>query len=86
MQCGGSSAHAWLIKRFFGSGFRYFHGSTASVLTIWQHWFASDALGIVAVSPLWIGLASAARERPWQSVVIEGGMNLCRLLDRSFHL
>jgi hypothetical protein len=82
MQCGGSCAHAhaWLIERFFGSGFRYFHGSTAPVLTTWQHWFASDALGIVAVAPLSIGLASAARERPSQSEVIEGGMAFVALV------
>jgi hypothetical protein len=36
---------------------------------------------LVAVAPLWIGLASAARERPSQREVIEGGMNPCSLLD-----
>jgi hypothetical protein len=66
IQCGGSCAHAWLIERYFGSGFRFFHGSTAPVLTTRQHWFAGDALGIVTVAPLLIGLVSAARERPSQ--------------------
>jgi integral membrane sensor domain MASE1 len=80
MQCGGSCAHGWLIERFFGSGFRYFHGSTAPVLTTWQRWFASDALGIVAVAPRLIGLASAARERPSQSEIIEGGMAFMALV------
>src|SRR3984957_17687536 len=28
------------------AGFLYFHSSNAPILTIWQHWFASDALGI----------------------------------------
>ena len=40
------------------AGFVYFHGSTAPILTTWQHWFASDALGIITVAPLLIGLAS----------------------------
>ena len=29
------------------AGFLYFHNSTASILSTWQHWFASDALGIL---------------------------------------
>ncbi len=100
---------AWLIERYFCSGFslgqlrhvlgllaaavvgtavsgiggtlgfKYFHGSTAPVLTTWQHWFASDALGIVTVAPLLIGLAAAARERPPQGEVIEGSLALVAL-------
>ena len=41
------------------AGFLYFHSATAPILTIWQHWFASDALGIITVAPLIIELASA---------------------------
>ena len=37
-------------------GFELFHNSPVPTLTIWQHWFASDALGIIAVAPLLIGL------------------------------
>jgi len=44
-------------------GFKWFHSAEASVLTTWQHWFASDGLGILTVAPLLIGLASAARRR-----------------------
>ncbi|MGA6932980.1 MAG: MASE1 domain-containing protein, partial [Pseudolabrys sp.] len=29
------------------AGFLYFHNSTAPILATWQHWFASDALGIL---------------------------------------
>jgi PAS domain S-box-containing protein len=54
------------------AGFIYFHNSTAPVLTTWQHWLASDALGIVTVAPLLIGLAAAMRERPPRSELIEG--------------
>jgi PAS domain S-box-containing protein len=61
-------------------GFRYFHASTGPVLTTWQHWFASDALGIVTVAPLLIGLAAAARERPSRSEVMEGGVALLALV------
>jgi PAS domain S-box-containing protein len=54
------------------AGFVLFHGSTAPILTTWHHWFASDALGIVTVAPLLIGLASVAREMPSHSEIIEG--------------
>jgi PAS domain S-box-containing protein len=53
-------------------GFKLFHVSTASSLTIWQHWFASDALGIITVAPLLIGVAAAARDPPPPSEVLEG--------------
>ncbi len=57
-------------------GFKLFHGSTAPSLTVWQHWFASDALGIVTVAPLLIGVAAAARDPPPQSEAIEGAVAL----------
>ena len=100
---------AWLIERYFGSGFslarlrhvlgllaaaiggsavsgiggtltfKVFHGSTAPILTTWQHWFASDALGIVAVAPLMVGLAAAARAPPPPRELIEGVVALVAL-------
>src|SRR5262249_27955300 len=48
-------------------GFALFHDTSASIFATWQEWFASDALGIVTIAPLVIGLASAAREPPAQS-------------------
>src|SRR5262249_35933119 len=45
-------------------GFELFHNSSASIPTIWHHWFTSDALGIITVAPLLIGLASAVRDPP----------------------
>jgi PAS domain S-box-containing protein len=57
-------------------GFKLFHGSTAPSLTIWQHWVASDGLGMVTVAPLLIGVAAAVRDPPRQSEVIEGGLAL----------
>jgi signal transduction histidine kinase/CheY-like chemotaxis protein len=58
------------------AGFHLFHGSTASVLTVWQHWFTSDALGIITVAPLLIGLFSVAHGPPPAKEVAEGGVAL----------
>jgi signal transduction histidine kinase len=61
------------------AAFVWFNSSTAPVLTTWYHWFASDALGIVTVAPLLIGLASAARDPPPRSEIIEGVVALMAL-------
>ena len=53
-------------------GYVLFHSSNTPVITIWHHWFTSDALGIVTVAPLLIGLASATRDPPSRSEVLEG--------------
>jgi PAS domain S-box-containing protein len=61
-------------------GFLVLHGATTPVLTTWYHWFASDAVGIVTVAPLLIGLASALREPPPpRRELVEGGMALVAL-------
>ncbi len=44
----------------------------APVVTTWQHWFASDIVGVVTVAPLVIGLAEAVREPPPRNEIIEG--------------
>ncbi len=44
--------------------FKLLHSTTTPILTTWQHWFASDGLGIITVAPLLIELASASRDRP----------------------
>jgi PAS domain S-box-containing protein len=64
-------------------GFAMFHGATASILVTWRDWFASDALGIVTIAPLVIGLASAAREPPARSETIEGLIALASLIIMS---
>jgi PAS domain S-box-containing protein len=61
------------------AGFLYFHSSTAPVLTTWQHWFASDALGIVTVAPLIIEFTSAARAPPTPRERTEGFVALAIL-------
>ena len=61
-------------------GFALFHGATESMFYTWQNWFASDALGIVTIAPLVIGLASAAREPPRPNQTIEGLTALALLI------
>ena len=60
-------------------GYVLFQSSPASILTIWHHWFTSDALGIITVAPLLIGLAAAARVAPPRGEVIEGVVVLAAL-------
>jgi MASE1 len=44
--------------------------------TTWQHWFASDIVGIITVAPLVIGLAEAWREPPPRNEIVEGVVTL----------
>ena len=53
-------------------GFVLFHGSAASPPVIWFHWFSSDVIGIIAVAPLAIGLASFVRNLPPRREIAEG--------------
>jgi two-component sensor histidine kinase/integral membrane sensor domain MASE1 len=59
-------------------GFALFHGTTLSFVT-WQNWFASDALGIITIAPLVIGLASAIRKPPPRNEAMEGFLALAAL-------
>jgi PAS domain S-box-containing protein len=61
-------------------GFAIFHGATAPILVTWRDWFASDALGIITIAPLVIGLASATREPAAPSETIEGLVALASLI------
>jgi PAS domain S-box-containing protein len=64
----------------FGAlGFKYLEHSAAPLLTTWHHWFASDALGILTVAPLLIGLAATVRDPPGHSELVEGGIALALL-------
>jgi signal transduction histidine kinase/CheY-like chemotaxis protein len=58
------------------AGFVLFHGSAASAPVIWLHWFSSDAIGIIAVAPLAIGLASLERNFPPRREIAEGVLAL----------
>jgi signal transduction histidine kinase len=59
--------------------FKLFHSTTTPILTTWQHWFASDGLGIITVAPLLIELASASRDRPPWSELVEGALTVVAL-------
>ena len=59
--------------------YRLFQGPSAPMLNTWQHWFASDAVGIIAVAPLVIGLAALARRPSPLSEIIEGTVALVAL-------
>ena len=52
--------------------YKLLHNPAVSVLLTWQQWFFSDALGIITVAPLLIGLTSAMRAPPPRSELIEG--------------
>ena len=57
-------------------GYFLFHQSQSSVLTIWLHWFASDAIGIITAAPFVIGLAAMARDPPSLRESVEGSAAL----------
>jgi signal transduction histidine kinase len=59
--------------------YRLMRGPSAPMFTTWQHWFASDFVGIIAVAPLVIGLAAVVRQPSPRSEVIEGTLALVAL-------
>jgi PAS domain S-box-containing protein len=59
--------------------FKYLEHSGAPLLTTWHHWFASDALGIITVAPLLIGIAAAVRDPPAHTELVEGSTALALL-------
>jgi signal transduction histidine kinase len=52
--------------------YKYFHSPNVPALTIWWHWFASDAVGSVAVAPLVIGVNHAFRRPLPRRELVEG--------------
>jgi signal transduction histidine kinase len=59
--------------------YRLLRGPSAPMLETWQHWFASDAIGIIAVAPVVIGLTAMVRRPSSRSEVIEGTLALVAL-------
>jgi PAS domain S-box-containing protein len=60
-------------------GFILFHKSDAPVLEVWLNWVASDALGIIMVAPLFIGLRGLRYNPPERWEVVEGTLTLAAL-------
>jgi two-component sensor histidine kinase len=60
--------------------YKLFHSPTTPIWTTWRHWFASDAVGIISVAPLVMGLAKALREPPPRNEIIEGIVALVALV------
>jgi integral membrane sensor domain MASE1 len=61
-------------------GFILFYHSEAPVLTTWLNWFASDALGIIMVAPLLIGLGSLRHDFPKKRELASGTLTLAALV------
>ncbi len=77
----GAAIVATAISGIGGTfGFIMFHDAKASIFGTWQNWFASDALGIITIAPLVIGLASATREPPPRGEIAEGSVALTLLV------
>lgn len=52
--------------------YRLFHSSDVPALITWQHWAASDGIGIITVAPLMVGLAKMIRRPSLPRELIEG--------------
>jgi two-component sensor histidine kinase/integral membrane sensor domain MASE1 len=62
------------------AAYKLFHSPTTPIWATWRHWFASDAVGIVAVAPLVIGFVKVLREPPPHKEIIEGAAALTLLV------
>jgi PAS domain S-box-containing protein len=58
------------------AGFILLHSSEAPALATWLNWLASDALGVIMVGPLFIGLGALRHDRPEKWEVVEGMLTL----------
>jgi PAS domain S-box-containing protein len=54
------------------AGFKLFHSPAVPAVITWWHWFSSDAIGLITVAPLIIGVASVVRAPPPRREVMEG--------------
>ena len=57
-------------------GYLLFHSSTTPALIIWTRWFTSDAIGVVTVTPLLVGLFSMWRDPPQGGEILKAGLGL----------
>ena len=58
------------------AGFILLHASEAPILTTWLNWVASDAIGVVTVAPLVIGLARTLHDLPEIPELVQGTLAL----------
>jgi PAS domain S-box-containing protein len=56
--------------------YKLLHSPDVPALITWRHWFVSDAMGIITVAPLMIGLVSLVRIPTPRLELIEGIMGL----------
>jgi signal transduction histidine kinase len=76
----GAALVATVLSGIGGAvAYKLFHSPTAPMLITWWHWFASDAVGIISLAPLVIGLAAAVREPPPRQEILEGTAGLVLL-------
>jgi PAS domain S-box-containing protein len=69
----GAAITATAVSGIGGAAvFELLHSSDAPALTVFKHWFTSDAIGIITVAPLIIGIASAVRAPPPHREILEG--------------
>ena len=61
------------------AGYILFHSSEAPAFTTWLNWLASDALGIIMVAPLFIGLGAMRHDPPEKWELLEGILTLAAL-------
>jgi PAS domain S-box-containing protein len=54
------------------AAYKLFHSSDAPALVTWRHWFVSDAMGIITVAPLLIGLVALRRVKTPRLELFEG--------------
>jgi PAS domain S-box-containing protein len=61
-------------------GFILFYSPTAPFQATWLNWFASDALGIIMVAPLLVGLLGLRDHFPEKRELVHGGLALVALV------
>ena len=61
------------------AGIAVFHNPEAPILTVWLNWFASDALGSIAVAPLIVGVVRMFRRPLASGESFEGTLALVAL-------
>src|SRR5262249_22315431 len=54
------------------AAYKLLHSPDVPALVTWRHWFASDAMGIITVAPMMIGLVAFARVPTPRLEIIEG--------------